>query len=418
MDPFVLQFLKQAGVEDHKQGFEDLGVMHLRDLQEIEPEDLDGLGMKKIPRRRFERMLKDLDVAFDDSHDKDLHDKDESWEQWSSPGKRQEEWTSWEQDGSWRRHRGARHERGSRSYDDGWSRDSRRRDRHGSWDERDNWHRDDSRERDSRRRRYYERPPRLSDEPRSEYPRSENPRSERARSVKSEKGGSRSMSNSTPEKVFKASPKSARSRSSGSGSRRSRSRSRGDFFAGVPDHIREALYMSKGTKAGNTFERLSRDMQRAVAQAFRPHGDTKDKNNVSRQLAGLMYYASKKRRVIVVRLHNLPDPWTLPLGGLSEEPVFETLSEFGVVENIVMTNRKVHQLPLDAIDAIVQFARPKGALRALGNIPGIKIGITNAKVKTTYFSSNHESLDLEAGHPGNFMNRARPRKASRSRSKS
>ena len=59
MESEVKVFLKDAGVADFQQGFEELGLLRLQDLAEILPTDLDHLGIKPVQRRRFERHLKE-----------------------------------------------------------------------------------------------------------------------------------------------------------------------------------------------------------------------------------------------------------------------------------------------------------------------------------------------------------------------
>eukprot|EP00746_Dinoflagellata_sp_MGD_P018735 gnl/MRDRNA2_/MRDRNA2_143458_c0_seq1.p1 gnl/MRDRNA2_/MRDRNA2_143458_c0~~gnl/MRDRNA2_/MRDRNA2_143458_c0_seq1.p1 ORF type:complete len:401 (-),score=51.55 gnl/MRDRNA2_/MRDRNA2_143458_c0_seq1:18-1220(-) len=379
MHSSVLEFLKEARVEEIRQGLDDLGAKQFQDLYELKPIDIDALQMKVIPRRRFERMLKErkaLAAPSPRASSKDNSGKPEA--SWDTVSKRDR---SWEQHRSWRRH--------PKYENHGWSKNERR---HSS----DWWSRDESRTNahDGTQRR------------------SSDDRWARSNSW------SRNYHRSRQPQVYTHSSSCSRSCSRSKSRVRNRGRSRSlSISDSIPEATRQIVAITKGTKAGNNLAKLPRWMRDAVLQAFRPNGDVTNQDNVSRQLAGLIYYAGVKRRVIIVRIIGLPDPWTLPLGGLTEENVYNSLSEFGDIDKVVCTYRKVHQLPLDAIDAMVEFHKPKGALDALGNIPGLKLTGAGplAKVKTAYYSSNHEDLDVPEGHPGNFTSRRKRSGSSSSR---
>lgn len=51
------QFLKDAGLQDFAGALEGLGVQTVKDLEELEPEDYEEIGMKKLQKRRLERHL-------------------------------------------------------------------------------------------------------------------------------------------------------------------------------------------------------------------------------------------------------------------------------------------------------------------------------------------------------------------------
>ncbi|CAJ1378104.1 unnamed protein product [Effrenium voratum] len=53
----VEAFLKDAGLSDFLQALSDLGVRSLEDLKELEPDDLEEIGMKKLQKRRLARTL-------------------------------------------------------------------------------------------------------------------------------------------------------------------------------------------------------------------------------------------------------------------------------------------------------------------------------------------------------------------------
>ena len=57
MDESVYDFLRKADLLELVQGLEGLGVKSFENLDELEPEDYDDIGMKKLHKRRFERAL-------------------------------------------------------------------------------------------------------------------------------------------------------------------------------------------------------------------------------------------------------------------------------------------------------------------------------------------------------------------------
>lgn len=59
MDDAVVDFLEKANVQLFRDEFEELGLAQMCDLYELEPADLDAIGMKPLQRRRFDRMLQD-----------------------------------------------------------------------------------------------------------------------------------------------------------------------------------------------------------------------------------------------------------------------------------------------------------------------------------------------------------------------
>jgi len=99
---------------------------------------------------------------------------------------------------------------------------------------------------------------------------------------------------------------------------------------------------------------------------------------------------SGHKRVVLAHVTSLSMPDVPPLGGLSLNTIQSVFSQFGMVEKIACTTMPKSGLPLQAVDAMIQFAEGSAASMAVQSLDGISLTQDGRNVAQMKYSKHVE----------------------------